>query len=126
NYHFGSKEALDSQIYIRRIVPINVRRNALLDEAEALAAGQPLPVSTIFDSFIRPVFEMAERAPSFLKLLGRNVGAPPAFMSEVLESQFRPLIVRYGKTLQAALPHLSPKTLFWRMHFVVGATLHCA
>ena len=126
NYHFGSKEELYSHVFIRRIVPINARRAALLDEAEVLSANQPLPVAAIFDSFIRPVFEMADRAPSFLKLLARNIGAPPPFMAEVLESQFRPLITRYGAALRAALPHLSPKTLFWRMHFVVGATLHCA
>lgn len=126
NYHFGSKEDLYAHVFIRRIVPINARRMAMLEEAEALAGEHAVPVSAIFDSLIRPVFEMADRAPGFLRLLARNVGAPPAFMSPIIEAQFRPLIVRYGKVLHESLPHLPPKTIFWRMHFVVGATLHCA
>lgn len=126
NYHFGSKEDLYAQVFIRRIVPINARRMAMLDEAARLAGDHPVPVRAIFDSFIRPIFEMADRAPSFLPLLARNLGAAPAFMSDVMEQQFRPLIVRYAKALHEALPHLSPKTTFWRMHFVAGATLHAA
>jgi AcrR family transcriptional regulator len=126
NYHFGSKEDLYAQVFIRRIVPINAQRHAMLDHALQLAGDNPVPLRAIFESFIRPVFEMADRSPSFLPLLARNVGAPPAFMSKVIEAQFRPLITRYHAALREAVPHLDPKTMFWRMHFIVGATLHCA
>lgn len=126
NYHFGSKEELYTQVFVRRIVPINARRMEMLDTAVAQAASGPVSLRAIFDSFARPVFELADRAPGFLRLLARNVGAPPAFMTSVIEAQFRPLITRYVGLLQLALPHLPPKTVFWRMHFMVGATLHCA
>lgn len=126
NYHFGTKEDLYAQVFVRRIVPINERRVAMLDEAEAMARGEPLPLTAIFESYIRPVFEMTERAPSFLRLLARNIGAPPPFMAAVIERQFRPLIGRYSVALRAALPGVPDQTIFWRMHFVVGATLHCA
>lgn len=126
NYHFGSKEDLYQQVFLRRIVPINVRRVEMLGAAAATAGGKALPLAAIFDSFIRPIFEMADRAPSFLRLLARNVGAPPPFMSGLIETQFRPLINRYVKALHEALPHLPPKTVFWRMHFAIGATFHCA
>ncbi|MES2697942.1 MAG: TetR family transcriptional regulator, partial [Verrucomicrobiota bacterium] len=95
NYHFGSKEDLYAQVFVRRIVPINARRMAMLDAAVVAAGEQPVSPAAIFDSFVRPIFEMAERAPGFLRLLARNVGAPPAFMAPVMETQFRPLIVRY-------------------------------
>lgn len=126
NYHFGSKEELYTQVFVRRIGPINARRMEMLDTAVKAAAGRPVDVRAIFESFARPVFEMADRAPGFLRLLARNVGAPPTFMAAVIEAQFRPLIARYVGLLQQALPHLPPKTVFWRMHFMVGATLHCA
>lgn len=126
NYHFGSKEDLYAQVFLRRIVPINERRAELFDQAVVLAGEHPVPLPALFDSFIRPVFEMADRAPSFLRLLARNVGAPPPFMAPLIEAQFRPLIVRYVKALHEALPHMPPKTVFWRMHFVVGMTLHSA
>lgn len=126
NYHFGSKEELYTQVFVRRIVPINARRMEMLDTAVKAAEGRAVAVRAIFESFARPVFEMADRAPGFLRLLARNVGAPPAFMAPVMEAQFRPLITRYVGLLQQALPQLPPKTVFWRMHFMVGATLHCA
>lgn len=126
NYHFGTKEELYIQVFVRRIVPINARRMEMLDHAAALAGDHALPLAAIFDSFIRPVFEMADRAPSFLRLLARNVGAPPPFMADAIEKQFRPLINRYAKALRDALPQLSAKTVFWRMHFVAGAMFHSA
>jgi AcrR family transcriptional regulator len=128
NYHFGSKEELYTQVFLRRIVPINAHRAALLDAAEAAgrAAGREPTLNEVFGSFARPVFATAERAPAFLRLLARNVGAPPPFLNAVLEAQFRPLIDRYGRVLRRLLPQVPPKTLFWRMHFIVGAMLHCA
>ena len=128
NYHFGTKEELYTQVFLRRIGPINAHRAALLDAAEAAAraAGREPTLHEVFASFARPIFAMAERAPAFLRLLARNVGAPPPFMSAVVEAQFRPLIDRYGRVLRTLLPQVPPETLFWRMHFVVGATLHCA
>jgi AcrR family transcriptional regulator len=126
NYHFGSKEELYCQVFVRRIVPVNQRRTELMDRAEEKAAGGSIPLAAIFDSFIRPVFEMADRAPSFLRLLARNIGAPPPFMAALLETQFRPLITRFLQALRVTLPDLPPQTIFWRMHFVIGATLHCA
>ncbi len=128
NYHFGTKEELYAQVFVRRIVPINARRTELLDAAElrARTEGRELSLHEVFASFVRPVFEMAERAPSFLPLLARNVGAPPPFMRAVIETQFRALVTRYSEVLRRTSPHLPARTLFWRMHFVIGATLHCA
>jgi AcrR family transcriptional regulator len=128
NYHFGTKEDLYAQVFIRRIVPINARRTQMLDAAEARAEadGRGVSLHEIFASFVAPVFEMAGKAPSFLPLLARNVGAPPPFMAAVIETQFRALVTRYSGVLRRVLPKLPPRVLFWRMHFTIGATLHCA
>jgi AcrR family transcriptional regulator len=126
NYHFGSKEELYAQVFVRRIEPINARRIALLDEAAHLSGDHPVPLRAILESFIRPVFEMAAHTPTFLPLLGRNLSAPPPFMTAVIERHFGPLIARYGRALGETLPHVPRATMFWRMHFLVGALLHSA
>jgi AcrR family transcriptional regulator len=55
NYYFGSKAGLFENVFLRRIVPVNIRRITLLKER--LTNG-PLKLSGIVDSFIRPLFEI--------------------------------------------------------------------
>lgn len=126
NYHFGSKQALYIEVFQRVIRPINERRLAILADAEQLAGDQPVPLRAIADSFIRPVFEMARGRPPFLLLVSRNFSAPPAFMHEVMGREFGRVAQRYLRVLQAALPHLSPAEVFWRMFYVTGSMLFVA
>lgn len=126
NYHFGSKEELFSQIFVRRVEPINARRLELLNEAEALAGEHAVPLRAILESFTRPIFEMATHAPTFLPLMARNLNAPPAFLVPVMEQQFAGIVARFHEELGRALPHLSPKTVYWRMHFTAGSILFAA
>lgn len=126
NYHFGSKEELFRQVFLRRIQPINVRRLELLDEAEDLAGEHSIPVRAILESFVRPVFEVAPRAPAFLPLMARILNAPPSFLIPVMDQQLGSIVARFRKELTAALPQLSPVTLFWRMHFTAGSMLFAA
>src|ERR1039457_3856450 len=55
-YHFGSKEALYIETFMRRFRPTNAERLQLLREAEAEAEGRPLAVERIVDCMIRPPF----------------------------------------------------------------------
>jgi AcrR family transcriptional regulator len=61
NYYFGSKAGLFEAVFLRRIVPVNNRRVALLKER---LAGGPLKLSDIVDSYIRPLFEI-DRTTSY-------------------------------------------------------------
>jgi AcrR family transcriptional regulator len=126
NYHFGSKQALYTEVFQRVIRPINERRLAILADAEQLAGDQPVPLRAIVDSFIRPVFEMARGRPPFLLLMSRNFSAPPAFMHEVMGREFGKVAQRYLQVLQTSLPHLSPAEVFWRMFYVTGSMLFVA
>ena len=55
NYYFGSKAGLFEAVFLRRIVPVNNRRVALLKERQARG---PLKLTDIIDSYIRPLFEI--------------------------------------------------------------------
>jgi AcrR family transcriptional regulator len=126
NYHFGTKQALYTEVFQRVIRPINERRLAILGQAEQLAGDHAVPLRAIADSFIRPVFEMARGRPPFLLLMSRNFSAPPAFMHEVMAREFGFVAQRYLRALKTTLPHLPPGEVFWRMFYVTGAMLFVA
>ena len=123
NYHFGSKEALVSEVLSRVISPINEERLRLLNAAEEKADGSPLTIETLLDCMIRPVVNQIQQSPhkdsAYLKLAGRCLSEPAENFSETLLALFREVTGRFMSTASEALPGLSEEDLFWRMHFSV-------
>lgn len=128
NYHFGSKEQMYCDIFLRRIRPINERRFQLLDEA-LVRFTTGVPVVVVLEAFIRPVFEQIRterQSAHFLRILARNYHAQLPFMREVMSREFDPVVKRFLKELRAGLPSVSADELFWRFLFTSGAMLFIA
>jgi AcrR family transcriptional regulator len=124
HYHFHSKEALLEAVILRRSVPANEERLALLDRCEREAGNQPLPIEKVIEAFIAPTFRMA-RDPAnggmvFMRLLGR-LHAEGDFLSGILISRFHEVLERFSIAMSRALPGLPPGELFWRLNFAIGA-----
>lgn len=127
NYHFGSKEGLAIAVLTRRIAPINDERRARL---QALPA-RPTAVAVV-RAFVEPVLCSAANpatpsvAPTagFCRLFGRLMVEQPPFLRSFLAEQFRDLGWRFEAVLQKALPGHDAATLWWRLHFLVGAMAH--
>ena len=129
NYHFGSKRGLIDAVISGYVNPVNEARLALLDEAEDGAHGEPLPLETILDCFMRPVLaavgksSVAERL--FFQLMGRcmNDRSMRLMPLDAMEL-FQKVISRYPKAIGHALPQLEKKEIIWRLHFTVGVLIH--
>jgi len=125
SYHFGGKEELYREMLRRRLHPINAARLRLLDAALAAHAPRPVPLPALLEVFLRPVADLVDAtAPAphpFVRVMGRFLLEPPAFVEAVATRDFAELGERYGPHLLAQLPHLTPATLLWRMRFVIGA-----
>jgi AcrR family transcriptional regulator len=126
HYHFGSKDELAVAVLARRLHPINAQRHARLD---ALPARPD--VGSIVRAFVEPVLlaGVADGAPAgppaaFCRLFGRIMVEQPPFLRAFLAGQFRELGWRFAAVLGEALPHHEPATLWWRLHFLVGAMAH--
>ncbi|MCB9880059.1 MAG: TetR/AcrR family transcriptional regulator [Planctomycetes bacterium] len=124
NYHFGSKADLAKEVLRRRIEPINRERARRLD-----ALPDEAPARDVLRAFLEPVFsggacESDGSVHGFCRVVGRlNVEQPP-FLREFFAEQFRGLAHRFTRRLADCAPHLPPETLWWRLHFVVGALAH--
>jgi AcrR family transcriptional regulator len=124
NYHFQSKDALIRAVIARRVVPVNERRLALLDECERAAGNGPLPIEGVLDAFVRPVMEIKmSRAREFTPLMGRMY-TEPEFAERIYKDHMEPVASRFIAAYQRALPDVDRVELLWRMHFSMGALSH--
>ena len=124
HYHFHSKEALLEAVILRRSVPANQERLALLDRFEKEAGGTPPPLEKVIEAFVAPTFRMA-RDPAgggmvFMRLMGR-LHAEGDLLSGILMAHFHDVLERFSAALRRALPDLPPGELFWRLNFAIGA-----
>ena len=126
NYHFGSKESLMQEVFRRRLDWLNDERMRVLDELEHEAAGRPLKPSQIVDGFFGTLLRMADDEArggmTFLRLLGRTLTEPSAFIRTFLAQEYRTVVERYKEALFKALPDVPKAEIVWRFHFMLGAT----
>jgi AcrR family transcriptional regulator len=122
HYHFGSKDDLLLEVVMRKVQPVNERRLALLDQAEAEAAPGPPPLERVLEAFLLPAVLMAGKSPEFVKLMGRLHAEGTA--TAIFLKHFEPLINRFRAAMRGALPDLPEEELAWRTHFMVGAMAH--
>ncbi len=125
HYHFGGKEELFEAVLTRRLDPMNQQRVALLDQLETEAQGKPLTCEAIIGAMFIPALKLArdkaQGGKNFLRLIGRAYADPAPFIRSFLSNQYAPMIARFKTAFGHTLPHLPPKELSWRLHFLMGA-----
>tara|TARA_R110002111_G_scaffold23363_2_gene52613 strand:+ start:1114 stop:1755 length:642 start_codon:yes stop_codon:yes gene_type:complete len=128
NYHFGSKDELAKAVLQRLIEPINRERRQRLDDM-----SKPFAIDAIVRAFIEPAVRSQQVGPGALpesrgaglcRLFGRISVEQPPFLREFISEQFGQLGKRFVAMLSEAAPGIAAETLWWRMHFTVGAMAH--
>ena len=128
NYHFGSKDELAKAVLQRRIEPVNRERRQRLDDMQ-----QPFSIEAIVHAFIEPALRIQQERPGcepesrgagLCRLFGRISVEHPPFLREFVGEQFGELGRRFVAMLSEAAPGIAAETLWWRMHFTIGAMAH--
>ena len=126
NYHFGGKEGLFQAMLARRLDALHEERLALLDGRRA--RRPPAGRSRASGSSPRsssPRSRLARDArrggADFLRLLGRAYVDPSPALRAFLSERYAPSIARFKDAFARALPHIAPRELAWRLHFMMGA-----
>jgi AcrR family transcriptional regulator len=124
NYHFGSKDRLVMEVFMRRMRPVDQERIARLDAVEKSAGKGPLALAEVMDAFIRPLIE-AQRGGSrhaiILKLIGRGFQEVDPEVRALVHQELAILTKRFDAAFLRAVPGLPPEELPWRIMFFIGA-----
>jgi len=125
NYHFGSKQGLYRAVFERRVDPLNRERLRMMDVAESEAGPEGvIPLRRILEAFFGPPLRMSARGDDgwsrFLQIVGR-MNSTSGEHVHALRQVFHQIEERFFPAIAAALPHLRPADLIWRMHFLIGS-----
>jgi len=122
-YHYGSKEALYIETFMRGFRPVNAERLRLLRDAETQAGGKPVSVEKIVECMIRPPFESGLKHPAFHKFLARNLLMPPPFIHVAIHKELAPNVEVFIAALKRVRPDVPEDLLHLRSMFAMGALL---
>lgn len=124
NYHFGSKKALIQAVMARYL---EVLMPALNQELDGLSQKTQVTTRDVFDCFRNPLNELRhvrKHGPTiFLSLLGFAYADIQGHLRRYTMDHFGDVMQNLLAALHAANPNLSPVDMFWRLHFVLGATV---
>ncbi len=128
NYHFGSKEKLFEEMFLRRVVPLNEERLRLLGACAAAAAGRP-GIEAIVGAYVQPAFRLTgsagagagARAIIVQYSLGRVLAMPG--VDRLLVRYYDSIRKAFVTALAAAAPHLSEHDIVWRYYWMGGSVL---
>lgn len=127
NYHFGSKEALVTEVFARRVGQVNRERLRLLTAYEERAGDGSLELEEVLRTFFSPAIRLShelENGDLVMQLCGRIYTESKDYVGDIFDKLFREIVERYGAAFQRALPELPFKEIFWRAHFAIGAMVH--
>jgi AcrR family transcriptional regulator len=128
NYHFGSKKSLIQAVFTRFLQPFCASLERQMDALEAdLQEGGKLTevrlLSMIFVSLQEAMLELNEQPQRFMRLLGLAYTQSQDHLRKHLVQTFGRTAQRYNNWLREAMPHLDPIALYWRVNFVLGASI---
>ncbi|RUO25337.1 TetR family transcriptional regulator [Aliidiomarina minuta] len=124
NYHFGSKKALIQAVMERYHV---VFMPALDKGLQALQQKGIPHTQAVLNCFVDPLIELRCINPNgtaiYLSLLGHAYSEIQGHLRRFTMANFGDVLHRLLACVQQANPNLSLNTLFWRLHFTLGATV---
>ncbi|WP_346839892.1 TetR/AcrR family transcriptional regulator [Microbulbifer sp. SAOS-129_SWC] len=125
NYHFGSKKELIQAVFERFLTPFTEALAATLDQRAA--ARERLTVDELLESLFRvglgSLAAQGRDPQRFMRLLGLAYTQYQGHLRRFIVSRYGDSYRRFAGLLAQALPGLDPVTFYWRLYFMLGATI---
>ena len=127
NYHFGSKKSLIQAVFARFLTPFVAELDKALNTCDAEQGEQPADLMSLLrllsDTALRSGADRPERLRIFMRLLGLAYSQGQGHVRRFLRVEYGHVFRRYSDLLTRATPELSDEDRFWRVHFMLGATM---
>ena len=129
NYHFGTRQALISEVIARRLGPINrerIRRLEIISGTYGVSSGDSF-TGQILRAFIEPSINFLETEPAardFLRIMGQGMADTDETIRHAFLEQVRPVFAMMIRLLGQALPDLPSDVIHFRLHCFIGAFAH--
>lgn len=125
NYHFGSKKSLIQAVFARFLTPFC---QVLATELEAFprqheAASLNSLLMLLSQTAMRSGGDNPTRLGMFMRLLGLAYSQGQGHVRKFLKQEYGAVFVSYMRLLRDASPELTDEERFWRIHFMLGATV---
>ncbi|MDR8398290.1 TetR family transcriptional regulator [Paraburkholderia sp. USG1] len=123
-YHFGTKQRLFEEVFLRRATRISEQRLDLLSQLQQNTAKPS--VAEVVRTFLEPMLTL-RRSPggrAFIRLHARLHTEPPEISYKLRNLAYGESTRAYVEALQSALPTLPGKDLYWRVTLMIGSYLY--
>lgn len=124
NYHFGSKKELIQAVFERFLTPFTEGLDRELNRRESQAQ---LQVDDLLQSLYRVALAGLARdgrdPKRFMRLLGLAYTQSQGHLRRFIVSRYGASYRRFAGQLSDALPQVDPVTFYWRLYFMLGATI---
>ncbi len=126
NYHFGSKDKLFEEMFLRHVVPLNEARLRRLAACTEAAAGRP-DLTAIITAYVMPALDLARvtsagaRAIVVQYSLGRVLAMPA--VDRLLVRYYDNVRKAFVAALGRAAPHLAEHEIVRRYYWMGGSVL---
>ncbi|WP_105104007.1 TetR/AcrR family transcriptional regulator [Microbulbifer pacificus] len=124
NYHFGSKKELIQAVFERFLTPFTESLDRELSRRESQAQ---LQVEDLLQSLYRVALAGLAREgrdpKRFMRLLGLAYTQSQGHLRRFIVSRYGASYRRFAGLLSGVLPQVDPVTFYWRLYFMLGATI---
>lgn len=128
NYHFGTKKGLIQAVFSKFMKPYCVCLEKQLDALEAKCKkGEALELEpllqTLFVALQDSMATIDEPPQRFMRLVGGAFSQLQGDLPEYFHYQSVRTYNRFMRTVKSVKPDMSPQDLYWRLHFMLGASI---
>jgi len=127
NYHFGSKKALIQAVFARFLNPfceqLDIALDARINDKNGVTLTVDELVDTLFSTLLGSTQELGETPNQFMRLLGLAYTQSQEHLRHFIIAEYGNNYSRFTELLREAMPEVKPEVFYWRLYFMLGASV---